>query len=90
MRRHFCSGAEVGFYQGCVHTWRQLQKLDSAVIPERAAKGLAALEELLANFPLDDPQVRLEVAGVGSGNDIVAALSPEARAQRVAAWKLSW
>ena len=73
-----------------MHTWRQLQKLDSAVIPDRAAKGLAALEELLANFPLDDPQVRLKVAGVGSGNDMVAALSPEAHAKHAVAWKLSW
>ncbi|KAF5829601.1 hypothetical protein DUNSADRAFT_15866 [Dunaliella salina] len=32
------------------------QGCESLLIPERAERGLAILEELLATFPLDDPQ----------------------------------
>jgi hypothetical protein len=31
---------------------------DTLLIPERAERGLAVLEELLSAFPLDNPQVR--------------------------------
>ncbi|KAG1667553.1 hypothetical protein FOA52_014633 [Chlamydomonas sp. UWO 241] len=48
-------GLEVGFYSGCVHMWRRLQAQDPAIIPDRASRGLATLEQLLASFPLDDP-----------------------------------
>lgn len=34
------------------------QACGSLLIPERAERGLATLEELLAAFPIDNPQVR--------------------------------
>jgi hypothetical protein len=55
------AGLEVGFYSGCVHMWRRLQAQDPATIPDRAARGLATLEQLLSSFPLDDPMVRWRV-----------------------------
>lgn len=48
------AGVEIGFYTGCVQMWRRLQAHDPTIIPERAAKGVALLEELLASFPLED------------------------------------
>lgn len=51
------AGMEIGFYWGCVSMWRQLQKLDPSLIPDRADKGVTALEEMLIEFPLDNPQV---------------------------------
>ena len=53
------TGMEVGYYAGCVRTWRRLQQRDPATVPQRAERGLAALEALLASFPLDNPQVRV-------------------------------
>lgn len=52
------AGQEVGFYAGCVRTWRLLAASDPALVPERQERGLAALEAMLAAFPLYDPQAR--------------------------------
>ena len=41
---------------GCVRMWRLLQARDPTVIPERAARAVASLEELLATIKLDNPQ----------------------------------
>ena len=55
-------GVECGFYQGCCQTWRDLKALDPDVIPEKAEKAVAALEEALAalmpvlRYPRD-PQI---------------------------------
>lgn len=54
------AGQEVGFYAGCVRTWRLLAASDPALVPERQERGLAALEAMLAAFPLYDPQARLD------------------------------
>lgn len=54
-----CSGMEVGYYAGCVGAWRRLQQLDATAVPARAERGIIAMEELLAGFPLNDPQVCL-------------------------------
>lgn len=49
-------GVELGFYSGCAQTWRQLQCKDSSLIPAKAERGIAALEDLIAQYPLTDPQ----------------------------------
>ncbi|KXZ41800.1 hypothetical protein GPECTOR_279g735 [Gonium pectorale] len=49
-------GQEVGFYAGCVRTWRQLQVRDPGLVTERQDRSLAALEEMIGAFPLYDPQ----------------------------------
>ncbi len=95
------AGVELGFYKGCVRTWRALQQAQqlqraaegvaaltvvaqpavedqgnsrggqvedaqggpagqgegALIIPPRAERGLAALEQLLDEFPALDPQV---------------------------------
>jgi hypothetical protein len=53
-----CSGSEVGYYAGCVRTWRQLEQQRPGCIPQRAQRVIAAMEQLLAGFPLHDPLVR--------------------------------
>ena len=60
--RHTLAGLEIGFYTGCVRMWRQLQTRDPTVIPERAMKAVANVEEILASIQLDDPQARIQAA----------------------------
>lgn len=50
------AGQEVGFIAGCVRAWRQLAVRDNAMIPARAERSIAALEQQLAAFPLCNPQ----------------------------------
>lgn len=54
-------GLELGYYAGCVRLLRKMQQLDSSLVPERAHKVLSAVEELLATYPLYNPEdVRLQ------------------------------
>jgi hypothetical protein len=53
------TGSEVGFYLGCLHSWRMLLQRDPTCIQERAVKGLDALEEILDSIILLEPQVSL-------------------------------
>ena len=48
----------MGYYAGCVRTWRQLEQQRPGCIPQRAQRVIAAMEQLLAGFPLHDPLVR--------------------------------
>ncbi|GIL81817.1 hypothetical protein Vretimale_1416 [Volvox reticuliferus] len=50
-------GQEVGFYAGCIRTWRALQAKEPDLVTDRMERGLAALEEMIRDFPLYDPQV---------------------------------
>ncbi|GLI69888.1 hypothetical protein VaNZ11_014605 [Volvox africanus] len=52
-------GQEVGFYAGCVRVWRALQAKEPDLVTERLERGLAALEEMIRDFPLYDPQNEL-------------------------------
>ncbi|GFR49834.1 hypothetical protein Agub_g11774 [Astrephomene gubernaculifera] len=49
-------GQEVGFYAGCTRMWRALQAREPGALSERQERALAALEALIQNFPLYDPQ----------------------------------
>jgi hypothetical protein len=44
-------GLEVGHYAGCARAWRALQALAPGAIPEKAERGIAALEGLAAEYP---------------------------------------
>jgi hypothetical protein len=52
-------GLEVGHYAGCVRAWRALTDLAPGAVPARAERGIAALEGLVAEYPLYSPQVRM-------------------------------
>ncbi|GBF97417.1 hypothetical protein Rsub_09583 [Raphidocelis subcapitata] len=62
LQKGFEIGLEVGHYAGCVRAWRALQRLDPSALPARAERGIAALEGLLAAYPLYDPQARAHAA----------------------------
>ena len=56
MRRSWCGCAVAG----CVAAWRRLRALQPGLVPPRALAGVAAIERMLRDFPLDNPQVTLE------------------------------
>jgi hypothetical protein len=58
LRKGYEMGSELGFYSGCCQLWRQLQARSPAFLPPRADKAVAALEALVAEFPLGNAQVR--------------------------------
>lgn len=57
VQKGFEIGHEIGFYSGCVQIWRQLGVKHPEFITARADKAIAALEEMLRSFPLDNPRV---------------------------------
>ncbi|EFN57097.1 hypothetical protein CHLNCDRAFT_143903 [Chlorella variabilis] len=56
VEKGFDVGHEVGYYAGCCQLWRQLQARDPQLFSRRIDKGMAALEEMVAGFPLSSPQ----------------------------------
>jgi hypothetical protein len=59
VQKGFEIGHEVGYYAGCTQVWRQLQRRHPEAFTARADKAIAAIEDLVQDFPLDDPQVGL-------------------------------
>lgn len=68
VQKGFELGDELGFYMGCVRAWRWQQQhqqqrepvsggKEVSAVPQRAERGLVALEEMLSSFPILDPQV---------------------------------
>ncbi|KAI3434668.1 hypothetical protein D9Q98_002732 [Chlorella vulgaris] len=56
LQKGFEVGHEVGYYSGCCQLWRQLQTQDPQLWSQRVDKGIAALEEMVADFPLGNPR----------------------------------
>ncbi|KAI8466918.1 MAG: hypothetical protein J3K34DRAFT_460648 [Monoraphidium minutum] len=56
LQKGFEIGLEVGHYAGCARAWRALGALAPGAVPQRAERGIAALERLIADYPLYDPQ----------------------------------
>ncbi len=57
VRKGFEIGQEVGYYSGCTQVWRQLQRRHPEAFSARVDKAITAIEDLVRDFPLDDPQV---------------------------------
>ncbi len=49
----------MGYYAGCVRTWRRVEERAPGTLPNRAIRAIAAMEQLLASYPLHDSQVRM-------------------------------
>eukprot|EP00798_Chlamydomonas_sp_ICE-L_P021982 gene21982-29043_t len=61
------AGQEDGRELGVVRTWQNIQCSHPSLIPERSSKGVAALANLLANFPLHNPEANLKQWASGLG-----------------------
>lgn len=70
VQKGFELGDELGFYMGCVRAWRWQQQhqqqadpseskesKETAAVPQRAERGLVALEDMLNSFPILDSKV---------------------------------
>lgn len=56
LQKGFEVGHEVGFYAGCCQLWRQLQAREPTLFSQRVDRGIAAMEEAVRSFPLEDPK----------------------------------
>ncbi|KAK9828393.1 hypothetical protein WJX81_003717 [Elliptochloris bilobata] len=56
IRTGFDVADEVAFYDGCTKVWRRQQHAAPEAFPARAGKSIAAIEELVAGYPLGNPQ----------------------------------
>mmetsp|Transcript_39995 Transcript_39995/g.76492 ORF Transcript_39995/g.76492 Transcript_39995/m.76492 type:complete len:139 (+) Transcript_39995:225-641(+) len=56
VRSGFTVGGEVGFYSGCAQVWQHYADQHPDLFSERAQKGIAALQRLVASFPLDNAE----------------------------------
>ena len=61
VQKGFEVGHEVGYYSGCTQAWRHLQQRHPEAVSARVDKAIAAIEDLVRDFPLTDPQVSQEL-----------------------------
>ena len=57
IQKGFEVGHEIGYYAGSVQIWRQVEAMSPGFIGARAERAIAALEDLLLDFPLASPRV---------------------------------
>ncbi|KAI9488676.1 hypothetical protein BDB00DRAFT_877145 [Zychaea mexicana] len=52
--KSFELGREIGFYDGCAKTWRELAERHQDKISSRVLKNIQALEKMVDEFPRDN------------------------------------
>ncbi|KAI3984676.1 hypothetical protein MKX01_039293 [Papaver californicum] len=49
-------GAELRYYQGCLHVWNSAMKIEPTIFSSRFQNNIKEMDELIKTYPVYDPE----------------------------------
>ncbi|KAI3693395.1 hypothetical protein L6452_33230 [Arctium lappa] len=56
LRTGFVTGEELGFYRGCIDVWNSVIRVEPTCFSTRVQKKIKEMDELVAKYPILDPE----------------------------------
>lgn len=56
LKTGFQVGEELGFYQGCLHVWTLVSRIDPGTFSVRVKKNIEQMSVLVRSYPMSDPE----------------------------------